>query len=71
MLLLLKVGREYLESVDFELVRFGESALGEPLTDIFSLITLELQNFTIFRVLNDSAITSELLKMRISGYRRI
>lgn len=51
-----------LEAVHFELVGFCEASLGQPLTNVFALVSLQLQHLTVLGMLNHSPITSKLLQ---------
>lgn len=53
-----------LETVNFELVWFSESSLGEPLANVLSLVSLQLQHFTVFWVLDHSPVASKLLQAK-------
>lgn len=53
-----------LEAVNFQLIRLRESHFSQPLADVFTLIALELKNFTILRMLNYSPIASKFLKRK-------
>ena len=54
-----------LKTVDFELFWLSQSSLCQPLTDIFTLISLQLQYLTILWVLNHSSVASKFLTMKM------
>lgn len=56
-----QASRRYLETMNFELVRFGETRFGQPLANVLTLITLQLQYFTVFGMINYCAIAGEFL----------
>jgi hypothetical protein len=47
--------------VDFELVSLDKTDLSHPVADVVPLITLKLENFSIFRVLHYRSIASKFL----------
>lgn len=51
---------DLLETVHFQLIGLGQAGLSEPLTDVLALVTLQLQHFAVFGVLDHSAIAGEL-----------
>jgi hypothetical protein len=53
-----------LKSVNLELIRFCQSSFSQPLTDIFTLVTLQLQDFTIFWVLHHCAVAGKFLDLK-------
>lgn len=53
---------EHLEAVNFQLVATYETCLDEPIANFCSLVSLELQNFAVFRMLDYSAIACKLLE---------
>ncbi len=55
-----------LKTVNLELVAFGKTRLGQPLTDILSLVALQLQDFTIFWVLHHSPVASKFLSKQFN-----
>lgn len=58
---LIQKDKKNLKSVNFELIWFCETSFGQPLANVFSLISLQLQNFSVFGMLNDSSVASEFL----------
>jgi hypothetical protein len=48
--------------MDFELVLLRNSNFCQKLTNVVTLIALELNHFTILRVLDHSAVTGKLLE---------
>ncbi len=44
------------------MVRLGEPALGEPLTNVFPLVSLELEDLAVLRMLNHRPVTRKLLQ---------
>lgn len=54
--------RKCLEAVHFELVRLSQATPRQPLTDVFTLIPLQLQHLSVLRVLNHGTIACELLR---------
>lgn len=57
---LLNVDR-HLEAVDLELVGLSQATFCKPLTDVFSLVPLKLQDFAVFWMLNHSTIARKFL----------
>jgi len=53
--------REDLEAVHLDLLWVDKANLGEELADVLPLITLQLQNLSVFRVLYNSSIACKLL----------
>lgn len=39
----------------------GQACLGQPLANVFTLITLQLKDLTVFGMLDDGAVACELL----------
>lgn len=54
------------KTVNFQLFWFSQTGLCQPLTDIFTLISLKLKNLTILGVFYNSAVTSKFLKEKIT-----
>lgn len=52
------------EAVDLELLGLDESALGEPVADLLTLVALELKNLSVLGVLHYGAIAGKLLENR-------
>jgi hypothetical protein len=53
-----------LKTVNFELFWLSQPSFRQPLTDIFSLVSLKLKNLTILRVFNNSTVASKFLKQQ-------
>ena len=53
----------HLEAVDLELVRLNQAGLGEPVADFVPLITLKLQDLSIFWMFYHGAVAGEFLKI--------
>lgn len=53
--------RRALETVHLQLVRLREPGFRQKLADILPLVTLQLQNLAVLRMLNYSAIACEFL----------
>ena len=53
--------RASLETVDLELLGLDESALGEPVADLLTLVALELKDLSVLGVLHYGAIAGKLL----------
>ena len=53
--------RSQLEAVDFELFWFCDLHFGQELADVVPLVALQLDHFTVLRVLHNCSITRELL----------
>ena len=51
-----------LETVDLELLGLDESALGEPVADLLTLVALELKDLSVLGVLHYGAIAGKLLE---------
>lgn len=54
-------GARALETVHLQLVRLREPGFRQKLADILPLVTLQLQNLAVLRMLNYSAIACEFL----------
>ena len=52
-----------LEAVDFELIGLDEANLDHPVTDVVPLITLKLEDLSVFRVLHYRSIASKFLQI--------
>jgi len=50
-----------LKSVDLQLGGFSESRFGEPLTNVFTLVTLKLQDLSVFWMLYNGSVTGKFL----------
>lgn len=50
-----------LETMNFQLFFLDNANLQEELANVLPLVTLQLDNFTVFRMLNHSTITSKFL----------
>ena len=51
-----------LKAVDFQLLRLRDAHFGQELDDVVPLIALQLNDFAVLLVLDDSAIAGELLQ---------
>lgn len=51
----------HLKPVNLELIWLCKSRLGQPLTNVFSLISLQLQNLSVLWMLDHCSVASELL----------
>ena len=52
---------EKLKSVNFQLVLFDQATVDQQFTNILSLVSLKLENFTVLGMINYSPVASELL----------
>lgn len=59
--------RRRLKAVYFQLLRFRDSDFSQELDDVIPLIALQLNDFTIFLVLDDCAVARELLSKQRHG----
>lgn len=54
--------------MDFQLVVFGQSNLDEELADVLALVALQLNHFSILRVLDHSTIAGKFLLERLHQF---
>merc|ERR1719150_2349424 len=60
-----------LKSVNFQLIGFDQFRLCKPTTNVVSLITLQLKNFSVLGMLNYCSIASELLLARTDNFFQV
>lgn len=53
-----------LETVHLQLLRLGQSRLGQPLANVLTLVTLQLQHLTVFRVFHNGTVARKFLDKR-------
>lgn len=53
-----------LETMYFELVRFGETSFGQPLAYVLPLVALQLQNLAVLLMIDYCTIACKLLQQR-------
>lgn len=62
------VAHGHLKPMDFQLVVFGQSNLDEELADVLALVALQLNHFSILRVLDHSTIAGKFLLERLHQF---
>ena len=62
------VAHGHLKPMDFQLVVFGQSNLNEELADVLALVALQLNHFSILRVLDHSTIAGKFLLERLHQF---
>lgn len=58
-----------LEAVHLQLLRLGQTGLGQPLANVLALVTLQLQNLAVFRVFHNRAVARKFLSQTEQGRR--
>lgn len=53
---------ELSETMDFKLFSLGKTCFGQPLANVLSLVSLQLEHLTVFWVLNNSAVACKFLE---------
>jgi len=61
----------YLKPVNLELIWLCKSRLRQPLTNVFSLISLKLQDLSVLWMLDHCSVASELLLARTDDFFQV
>ena len=53
-----------LKTVNLELILFGDTNFSQKETNVVALISLKLNDFTVFGMLHDGSVASKILKKK-------